>query len=101
MKSLEIKDRLEINIKTNFVEKKNYKLNLSKKGKILIPVFAVGRSQEVMLVLEKACMEGKLDNMPVYLDGMIWEATAIHSAYPEYLNNNLRNKIYQQNRIIL
>ena len=26
---------------------------------------------------------------------MIWEATALHAAYPEYLNNNLRNKIYQ------
>tara|TARA_B100000029_G_scaffold516435_1_gene629831 strand:- start:2425 stop:4347 length:1923 start_codon:yes stop_codon:yes gene_type:complete len=73
------------------------KRTVARKGKILIPVFAVGRSQEVMLVLERACMEGKLDNMPVYLDGMIWEATALHSAYPEYLNNNLRNKIYQQN----
>jgi hypothetical protein len=68
---------------------------VEKKGKILIPVFAVGRSQEVMLVLEKAYSDGKLKDMPVYLDGMIWEATALHSAYPEYLNNNLRNKIYQ------
>ena len=41
MKSLGIKNRLEINIKTNFVEKKNYKLNLSKKGKILIYFFDV------------------------------------------------------------
>jgi hypothetical protein len=32
----------------------------------------------------------------VYLDGMIWEATAIHTAYPEYLNNKLRNQIFQQ-----
>ena len=39
MKSIGIKNRLEINIKTNFVEKKNYKLNLSKKGKILIYFF--------------------------------------------------------------
>ena len=68
---------------------------VEKKGKILIPVFAVGRSQEVMLVLEKLHSEGKLKDMPVYLDGMIWEATALHSAYPEYLNNNLRNKVYQ------
>ena len=68
---------------------------VEKKGKIIIPVFAVGRSQEVMLVLEKAFSEGKLQDTPVYLDGMIWEATALHSAYPEYLNNNLRNKIYQ------
>ena len=31
-----------------------------------------------------------------YLDGMIWEATAIHTAYPEYLNNKLRTQIFQQ-----
>ena len=68
---------------------------VEKQGKILIPVFAVGRSQEVMLVLEKAHREGKLGDMDVFLDGMIWEATALHAAYPEYLNNNLRNKIYQ------
>ena len=36
---------------------------VEKRGKILIPVFAVGRSQEVMLVLEKAHREGKLGDM--------------------------------------
>ena len=64
-------------------------------GKTLIPVFAVGRSQEVMLVLEAAIRKEKISELPIYLDGMIWEATALHSAYPEYLNNNLRNKIFQ------
>ena len=28
---------------------------------------------------------------------MIWEATAIHTAYPEYLNSQLRTQIFQQN----
>ncbi|HLH86184.1 MAG TPA: beta-CASP ribonuclease aCPSF1 [Thermoplasmataceae archaeon] len=62
-------------------------------GSVLIPVFAVGRSQEVMLVLEEAIRTGKLKDVPVYLDGMIMEATAIHAAYPEYLNRNLRESI--------
>ena len=66
-------------------------------GKVLIPVFAVGRSQEVMLVIEEMMRTGKLPKMPVYLDGMIWEATAIHTAYPEYLNSQLKTKIFQQN----
>ncbi|AGI47963.1 universal archaeal KH-domain/beta-lactamase-domain protein [Thermoplasmatales archaeon BRNA1] len=66
-------------------------------GKILIPVFAVGRSQEVMLVIEELERTGAIDPIPVYLDGMIWEATAIHTAYPEYLNNNLRTDIFQNN----
>ena len=62
-------------------------------GSVLVPVFAVGRSQEVMLVLEEAVRTGKIKEVPVYLDGMIMEATAIHAAYPEYLNKNLREEI--------
>jgi hypothetical protein len=66
-------------------------------GKVLIPVFAVGRSQEVMLVIEEMMRTGRLPQIPVYLDGMIWEATAIHTAYPEYLNSQLKTQIFQQN----
>ncbi|HEV2315987.1 MAG TPA: beta-CASP ribonuclease aCPSF1 [Thermoplasmata archaeon] len=69
---------------------------LSRGGKLVVPVFAVGRSQEVMLVLEEKMREGKLPKVPVYLDGMIFEATAIHTAYPEYLNSQLRTQIFQQ-----
>jgi KH/beta-lactamase-domain protein len=68
---------------------------LAKNGKVLIPVFAVGRSQEVMLVLEELMRTSKLPSVPIYLDGMIWEATAIHTAYPEYLNSQLRTQIFQ------
>ena len=63
-------------------------------GTALIPAFAVGRSQEIMLVLEEAMREGKLPEMPVHLDGMIWEATAIHTTYPEYLRDDLRDRIF-------
>ena len=68
---------------------------LSRGGKILIPVFAVGRSQELMLVLEDMMRNHQIPKAPVYLDGMIWEATAIHTAYPEYLNSQLRTQIFQ------
>jgi len=68
-----------------------------KGGKVLIPVFAVGRSQEVMLVIEELVRTGRLNPLSVYLDGMIWEATAIHTAHPEYLNSQLRTQIFQQN----
>jgi len=63
-------------------------------GKILIPAFAVGRSQEIMLVLEEAMRSGDIPTMPVHLDGMIWEATAIHTTYPEYLRDDLRDRIF-------
>jgi KH/beta-lactamase-domain protein len=71
---------------------------IKKKGKLLIPVFAVGRSQEVMIVLENLVRLKKIPAIPVYLDGMIWEATAIHTAYPEFLNNKLRAEIFQQGK---
>jgi KH/beta-lactamase-domain protein len=65
-------------------------------GKVLIPAFAVGRSQEIMLVLEEAMRTGAIPSMPIHLDGMIWEATAIHTAYPEYLRDELRDRIFHE-----
>ena len=64
-------------------------------GKVIVPLFAVGRAQEMQMVLENYMMnkpEYKLD-VPVYLDGMILEASAMHTAYPEYLKESLRNRI--------
>jgi predicted metal-dependent RNase len=65
-------------------------------GKVLIPAFAVGRSQEIMLVLEEAMREGEIPRVPVHLDGMIWEATAIHTTYPEYMRDELRDRIFHE-----
>ena len=65
-------------------------------GTVVIPAFAVGRSQEMLLVLADAMRTGDLPTLPVYLDGMIREATAIHTAYPEYLRDGLRNRILHE-----
>jgi KH/beta-lactamase-domain protein len=65
-------------------------------GKVVIPAFAVGRSQEMMLVIEEAMREGDIPSMPVHLDGMIWEATAIHTTYPEYLRDDLQDRIFHE-----
>ncbi|ABR55464.1 beta-lactamase domain protein [Methanococcus vannielii SB] len=67
----------------------------SRGGKVIIPVFGIGRAQELMLVLEEGYNQG-IFNAPVYLDGMIWEATAIHTAYPEYLSKAMRNRIFHE-----
>ncbi|RMF89604.1 MAG: beta-CASP ribonuclease aCPSF1 [Methanobacteriota archaeon] len=67
-------------------------------GKVLIPVFAVGRAQELLVVIEEYRNQGVLEEVPVYLDGMIWEATGIHTTYPSYLNRTLQNQIFHQGR---
>jgi len=71
---------------------------LNKGGKVLVPVFSVGRAQELMIVLEEYMSQGVLTQAPVFLDGMIWEATGIHTTYPEYLNKDLRDRIFHKGR---
>lgn len=70
--------------------------SFKKGGKVLIPVPAVGRAQEIMMVLDNQMKNGSLMEAPIYIDGMISEATAIHTAYPEYLSKEIRDKILHQ-----
>ena len=71
---------------------------LKRGGKVLVPVFAVGRAQELMIVLEEYMRHGMIDEVPIHLDGMIWEATAVHTARPEYLSKDLRDQIFHMGR---
>jgi KH/beta-lactamase-domain protein len=66
---------------------------LERKGKVLIPVPAVGRAQEIMLVLDGYMKRGLMKEAPVFIEGMISEATAIHTAFPEYLGREVRQSI--------
>ena len=66
---------------------------LEQKGKVLIPVPAVGRAQEIMLVIDGYMRRGLMKEAPVFIEGMISEATAIHTAYPEHLGREVRNSI--------
>ncbi len=68
---------------------------LERGGKVIIPVFSVGRSQEIMLVFADAYQKGLFEGK-VYLDGMIWDATCVHALYPEYLNPEIREQILSE-----
>ena len=70
--------------------------NILKDGKVLIPVPAVGRAQEILMVINKHMNEGDLLAVPVYIEGMISEATGIHTAYPEYLSHEVRDQILKE-----
>lgn len=69
---------------------------VSRGGKLLIPVLGVGRAQEVMMIVEELVKQGHLPKIPVFIDGMVWDVTAIHTAYPEYLNAKIRKKIFHK-----
>ncbi|MBI5803652.1 beta-CASP ribonuclease aCPSF1, partial [Candidatus Pacearchaeota archaeon] len=70
---------------------------IAKKGKILLPELGLGHAQETMLRVEEAIRTGQLPRIPVYVDGMIWDINAIHTAYPDFLSANVRNKVFQDN----
>lgn len=76
-----------------FVEIAN---KILKKGKVLMPVPAVGRAQEILMVINKYMQSGDLLEAPVYIEGMISEATGIHTAYPDYLSHEIRDQILNQ-----
>jgi len=63
-------------------------------GKALIPVFSTGRAQEILLILNEAMQLGKLSKAPIYVDGMVLQTLNVHLMFPDYLNNTVRELIY-------
>ncbi|MFA6023412.1 MAG: beta-CASP ribonuclease aCPSF1 [Candidatus Pacearchaeota archaeon] len=81
------------------IESENILIDLIKKtiereGKVLIPELGLGRAQETMLIIDDAIKSGKLPPIPVYIDGMIWDINAIHTAYPDFLSQAVKGQIF-------
>ena len=70
---------------------------INRGGKVLIPELGLGRAQESMLVLEDAMRKGKVKKVPIYIDGMIWDINAIHTAYPNFLSSQIKSEIFRDN----
>lgn len=64
-------------------------------GKVLVPAFALGRAQEVILILKKAINKGQLTSCPVYVDGMVKDICRVYKLNPNYLKSNLAKKIFK------
>lgn len=68
---------------------------IEKKGKLIIPAFSVGRTQELLFTLNELELENRLPPVPVYVDSPLsLEATQVVKAYPQYFNKAIR-KIMQ------
>ena len=73
---------------------KMVKETISNGGKVLLPELGLGHAQETLLRMEEAMRAGELPNVPIYIDGMIWDINAIHTAYPDFLSNKIRSQIF-------
>ena len=54
----------------------------------MIPVFAIGRAQNILMTLKDGYEKGVL-NAPIYMDGMLQKINEIYDDYPEWMNNDM------------
>jgi metallo-beta-lactamase family protein len=71
---------------------------LQRRGKLLIPVFAVGRAQEILFLIRGLWLEGKLPDVKIYLDSpMAMNSTDLYSKFSSYLKPEFRNEYFLRN----
>lgn len=70
---------------------------LLQKKKILIPAFALGRAQEVLLILRAAIQNQEIPAVPVYVDGMVRDINTMYTRNPTFLKNALGRRILKGN----
>ncbi len=64
---------------------------LVKKGKLIIPAFSVGRTQEILYSLNQLSLENRLPKVKVFVDSPLSsEATQVVKSYPEYFNSRVQ-----------
>jgi metallo-beta-lactamase family protein len=66
-------------------------------GKVIIPAFSVGRTQNIVYYLTQAMTEGLLDPLPVYVDSPLSvNATEVFKRHPECYDREAR-RLYEEN----
>lgn len=64
---------------------------IEKQGKLILPAFSVGRTQEILFALNQLELERRLPDLPYYVDSPLsMEATEIIKSYPQYFNNRIQ-----------
>jgi len=63
---------------------------VEKGGKVIIPAFSVGRTQELIFILDQLENEGRLPHVPVYVDSpLAVNATMVYASHPECFDEDL------------
>jgi metallo-beta-lactamase family protein len=68
------------------------KTTFKKGGNVLFPAFAVGRTQDILYILNKLIREKRLHDLDVYIDSPLADkATKIYMAHPEFFDAEAAN----------
>lgn len=64
---------------------------LEKKGKLILPAFSVGRTQEILFALNQLELENTLPDLNYFVDSPLSiEATEVVKSFPQYFNRNIQ-----------
>lgn len=64
---------------------------VEKKGKLILPAFSVGRTQEILFALNQLELENRLPDIHYFVDSPLsLEATEVIKSYPQYFNNRVQ-----------
>ncbi|MCY7293476.1 MAG: MBL fold metallo-hydrolase [Ferruginibacter sp.] len=64
---------------------------LQKKGKLILPAFSVGRTQEILYALNQLSNENRLPEIDYFVDSPLsMEATAVIKSHPKYFNESIQ-----------
>lgn len=73
---------------------------LQKKGKLIIPAFSVGRTQELLFLLNRLELERRLPKVKYYVDSPLSsEATAIIKSHPECFNDHVKSLLLKDDDV--
>lgn len=71
---------------------------MQKKGKLIIPAFSVGRTQEILFALNQLELEKRLPELDYFVDSPLSvKATDIIKKYPQYFNNIIQKILRSDN----
>ncbi len=67
------------------------KVTFKRGGNVLVPVFAVGRTQDLLYIMNNLVREGRLNPVDVYIDSpLAEEATKVYLSHPEYFDQEAK-----------
>ena len=70
---------------------------LKQNGKVIIPAFSVGRTQQIVYVLHQLTLAGKLPRVPIFVDSPLSvNATEIYRLHPECFNDTINQFLHEK-----
>ena len=70
---------------------------LKQSGKVIIPAFSVGRTQQIVYVLNQLTLAGQLPRVPIFVDSPLSvNATEVYRLHPECFNDSINQFLHEK-----